>query len=82
MPCPMRNYQECVRHARAYANVTRNLRSLREQWMDEYGLTDQEVKRRLLESRQMPPHEFPPPQASAETCMRGKLRSYREGLEV
>lgn len=59
-------------------NIARNLRLLRRQWMKEFGITKHDLRRWARERSRTPAHDFPPPQANAETCIRGKLRSYRE----
>jgi len=74
---PMVDYEACRRYAVAYANITNNLRFLREQWMAEFGITEADLLRWKRERERMPHHEFPPPQAGAETCIRGKLAGYR-----
>lgn len=75
---PMTDYEECRRYARAFANVTRNLTLLQDEFRAEFGLTVEELERRAKDRRRMTTHTFPPPQPGAETRVRGKLRSYRE----
>jgi len=77
---PMASYEEARRYARFYVNLTRNLVRLRQTWMQAYGLTEADLVRWARE-RERCPHVWddrPPPQANAETRIRGKLAGYRE----
>jgi hypothetical protein len=76
----MASYEEALRYARFYGNLTRNLVRLRQTWMQAYGLTEADLVRWAKDRERCSNvwDDRPPPQPNAETCIRGKLASYRE----
>ena len=50
--------------------ITRNVLRWRQEWREEFGTPPEQ-------RQHMQRHQFPPPQAGAETQTRGKLRGYR-----
>ena len=58
-------------------SVQRGLAQLQTDFLQEFGRTEAELAEWAKRRGQMPPHQFPPPQAGAETEIRGKLAGYR-----